>query len=371
MLWLVTWLVFDEPSGRTSSTFPYILVIVIVRRINVVHLYLPLNRFYYLYFRTMNPEQSHTISQVGDNTAPEPVSKNSDVGSLTTGYNMRCPAVKRLMREAAELANPENEYTAQPTETNLFEWHFTIKGPEGCEFENGVYHGRIIFPTEYPMKPPSFILLTPNGRFQTEEKICLSISNYHPETWLPSWSIRTALVALRSFMTTPGNEGAIGSLNFPPEERKKLAIKSRSWECHECGPIVKLLTDNKDAKEEGSSPNSDDVPTTARPQPSTVLPVKSHKKPCSETGVTKQNTHAKNPRGATVTLSTSSATIAHFHNENDTPERTVAEPTASASLLQQQQEPIKNIIYDFGIGCFVVLILALCLRRLYCLFYRL
>ena len=30
------------------------------------------------------------------------------------------------------------------------------------EFEHGIYHGRIIFPVEYPMKPPSIILLTVN-----------------------------------------------------------------------------------------------------------------------------------------------------------------------------------------------------------------
>ncbi|CAK5079567.1 unnamed protein product [Meloidogyne enterolobii] len=42
------------------------------------------------------------------------------------------------------------------------------------------------------MKPPNLRLLTPNGRFETNKNICLSISGYHPETWLPSWSIRTA-----------------------------------------------------------------------------------------------------------------------------------------------------------------------------------
>jgi ubiquitin-conjugating enzyme E2 J1 len=58
------------------------------------------------------------------------------------------------------------------------------------------FAGRIILPTEYPMKPPNIIILTPNGRFETNTKICLSISGYHPETWQPSWSIRTALKAL-------------------------------------------------------------------------------------------------------------------------------------------------------------------------------
>jgi hypothetical protein len=77
--------------------------------------------------------------------------------------------------------------------------------------QGGIYHGRILLPAEYPFKPPAFMMLTPNGRFQTGTKICLSISSHHPEHWQPSWSVRTALTALIAFMPTPG-QGAIGSL---------------------------------------------------------------------------------------------------------------------------------------------------------------
>eukprot|EP01018_Ginkgo_biloba_P006619 Gb_10645 [translate_table: standard] len=71
------------------------------------------------------------------------------------------------------------------------------------------------------------MLLTPNGRFETQTKICLSISNHHPEHWQPSWSVRTALVALIAFMPTKPN-GALGSLDYTKEERHTLAIKSRT-----------------------------------------------------------------------------------------------------------------------------------------------
>ena len=71
--------------------------------------------------------------------------------------------------------------------------------------------GRISLPHEYPLKPPSFEMLTPSGRFETGVKICLSISNYHEELWSPSWSVRLALVALAAFMPTPAG-GAIGGL---------------------------------------------------------------------------------------------------------------------------------------------------------------
>lgn len=69
-------------------------------------------------------------------------------------------AVKRLMREACELSKATDEYFARPLEDNLFEWHFTVHGPPTSDFEGGVYHGRILLPTEYPMKPPNIILLT-------------------------------------------------------------------------------------------------------------------------------------------------------------------------------------------------------------------
>lgn len=147
-------------------------------------------------------------------------------------------AVKRLMKEAAELKDPTDHYHAQPLEDNLFEWHFTVRGPPDSDFDGGVYHGRIVLPPEYPMKPPSIILLTANGRFEVGKKICLSISGHHPETWQPSWSIRTALLAIIGFMPTKG-EGAIGSLDYTPEERRALAKKSQDFCCEGCGFAMK------------------------------------------------------------------------------------------------------------------------------------
>lgn len=123
-------------------------------------------------------------------------------------------------------SNPSDDFMSLPLEENIFEWQFAIRGPNETEFEGGIYHGRIQLPSEYPFKPPSFMLLTPNGRFETQTKICLSISNHHPEHWQPSWSVRTALTALIAFMPTNPN-GALGSLDYKKEERRVLAVKSR------------------------------------------------------------------------------------------------------------------------------------------------
>ena len=63
--------------------------------------------------------------------------------------------------------------------------------------------------------------LQPNGRFETGKKICLSISGHHPESWQPSWSIRTALLAIIGFMPTPG-QGTIGALDYKPDGNLKI-----------------------------------------------------------------------------------------------------------------------------------------------------
>ncbi|KAE9417719.1 hypothetical protein Angca_009924, partial [Angiostrongylus cantonensis] len=173
---------------------------------------------------------------------------------LMEHYNTKCAGVKRLMKEALELREPTEMYFAQPLEDNLFEWHFTVRGPLESDFDGGIYHGRIIFPPEYPMKPPNLVILTPNGRFELNKKICLSISGYHPETWLPSWSIRTALLALIGFMPSAG-AGALGSLEYPIAERRKLAKKSVEWKCKQCGACMKdvlkpLTEDAKKSNEE-------------------------------------------------------------------------------------------------------------------------
>ncbi|OVA02527.1 Ubiquitin-conjugating enzyme [Macleaya cordata] len=142
-------------------------------------------------------------------------------------YNRKNPAVKRILQEVKEMqSNPSDDFMSLPLEENIFEWQFAIRGPSDTEFEGGIYHGRIQLPAEYPFQPPAFMLLTPNGRFETQTKICLSISNHHPEHWQPSWSVRTALVALIAFMPT-NPDGALGSLDYKKEERRVLAIKSR------------------------------------------------------------------------------------------------------------------------------------------------
>ncbi|KAI9302328.1 ubiquitin-conjugating enzyme/RWD-like protein [Cunninghamella echinulata] len=154
---------------------------------------------------------------------------------MKPAYNMKSSAVKRILQEAKELSKEDsNEFEAHPLEDNIFEWHFTISGPEGTDFEGGRYHGRILLPAEYPFKPPHLIFLTPNGRFELHTKVCLSVTAHHEEHWQPSWGIRTVLLAVMGFLPTQ-SKGALGGLDYQKEERQRLAKRSKTWTCNVCG----------------------------------------------------------------------------------------------------------------------------------------
>lgn len=91
--------------------------------------------------------------------------------------------VKRLMKEAKlmkETCDFKN-YFALPSPDNLYKWYFLIYNMEDYEF--GYYMGVILIPNDYPMKPVDIMFITPNGRFATNKKICLSFTSYHPESW--------------------------------------------------------------------------------------------------------------------------------------------------------------------------------------------
>ena len=56
-------------------------------------------------------------------------------------------------------------FIAQPDPGNLFEWFFVIFGIKDAPYAGGYYMGKLVFPKEYPYKPPSIMMVTETGRF--------------------------------------------------------------------------------------------------------------------------------------------------------------------------------------------------------------
>jgi len=116
---------------------------------------------------------------------------------------------------------------AAPDEKNILTWNFIIRGPPESPFAGGEYHGLLLFPSEYPFKPPGIKMLTPSGRFHPDKKICFSMSDFHPGSWNPAWSVATILTGLLSFMLS--DEMTTGSVTSSAAHKAAFAARSHAW----------------------------------------------------------------------------------------------------------------------------------------------
>lgn len=134
-------------------------------------------------------------------------------------------AVLRLQQDYINLnKDPVPYIRAEPLPWNILEWHYVITGPENSPYYGGMYHGSLVFTQQYPFKPPSIYMRTPNGRFQTNRRLCLSISDYHPDEWNPAWSVSSILTGLLSFMLE--DSSALGTMVTMRKEKLQLAYDS-------------------------------------------------------------------------------------------------------------------------------------------------
>jgi len=134
-------------------------------------------------------------------------------------------ATRRLKQDYMRIMKDPVPYVkAHPLQQNILEWHFAVLGPDETPYKGGVYHGKLVFPGEFPFKPPSIYMITPNGRFKCNTRLCLSISDFHPDTWNPAWSVATILTGLLSFMVE--KNPTLGSIETSDYEKRLLATRS-------------------------------------------------------------------------------------------------------------------------------------------------
>jgi ubiquitin-conjugating enzyme E2 J2 len=72
-------------------------------------------------------------------------------------------------------------------------------------------------------------MYTPNGRFKTGQRLCLSNSDFHPESWNPVWGVSTILMGLYSFMLDSAS--TLGSISTTTAEKKRFAAESLAYNC--------------------------------------------------------------------------------------------------------------------------------------------
>jgi len=137
-------------------------------------------------------------------------------------------ALTRLRREYSNIQTEKIPHiVAKPTEKNMLVWHYVLHDLAGeSPYAGGVYWGKLVFPKEYPLKPPAIYMLSPSGRFMTGTRLCLSMSDFHPESWNPSWRIESILIGLVSFMLDTAEPRTTGGVSASTSTRRELAKAS-------------------------------------------------------------------------------------------------------------------------------------------------
>eukprot|EP00439_Symbiodinium_sp_Y106_P064070 s828_g10.t1 len=143
------------------------------------------------------------------------------------GASASAPSVRRLQRELQLIQqSPNAQVAVKPSSASLLEWHFVLHSlPADSPYSGGCYHGRLLFPNGYPHAPPTVVMVTPSGRLETGCRLCLSMTDFHPESWNPAWSVDTILTGLLSYFLSDAESG-YGSIRASWETRRAFAEES-------------------------------------------------------------------------------------------------------------------------------------------------
>ncbi|TGZ64327.1 hypothetical protein CRM22_006438 [Opisthorchis felineus] len=119
----------------------------------------------------------------------------------------------RLQKELATLKNASNQRIFRNVvvdDSNMRHWTGYIV-PEEPPYNKGAFKIEIVFPAEYPFKPPKLLFKTPIYHPNIDEngQVCLPI--IQSDNWKPATKIEYILQALVAMLHSPETERALRS----------------------------------------------------------------------------------------------------------------------------------------------------------------
>jgi ubiquitin-conjugating enzyme E2 D/E len=112
-------------------------------------------------------------------------------------------ALRRIQKELKDLEqDPPSNCSAGPKGDDLFRWEGFILGPADSPYQGGVFKLEILFPVDYPFKPPKIQFLTKiyHPNINASGLICLDILK---QQWSPALTISKVLLSVTSLLTDP------------------------------------------------------------------------------------------------------------------------------------------------------------------------
>jgi len=125
-----------------------------------------------------------------------------------------------LKKQLSELAKcPVEGFSAGLIDDNdIFKWEILIIGPADTLYEGGFFKAHLIFPKEYPLRPPKMKFITDvwHPNIEKSGDVCISILHepgddkygYEKasERWLPVHTVETIIVSVISMLAEPNDE---------------------------------------------------------------------------------------------------------------------------------------------------------------------
>lgn len=141
-----------------------------------------------------------------------------------------------------------HEYVQYHITDNPYVWYIKVRNLWGVdgELQAGEYLFEVRAPEDITAQPPKFTALTPNGIYDINQPVCISIGEYHANQW-------QATLGMPGFC----NELANGMMSYPDlhhgiaiiqhqttkADKRKLAEQSRAYNLKHYGQIVRDIED--------------------------------------------------------------------------------------------------------------------------------
>jgi len=151
----------------------------------------------------------------------ENIHRRGELLGISSPATMAEPQSALLLRkQLAELSkNPMEGFSAGLIDdSDIYRWEVLIIGPQDTHFEGGFFKAHLIFPKEYPLRPPKMKFITDIWHPNVEKNgdVCISILHepgddkwgYEKasERWLPVHTVETILMSVISLLADPNDE---------------------------------------------------------------------------------------------------------------------------------------------------------------------
>jgi ubiquitin-protein ligase len=159
----------------------------------------------------------------------------------------------RIMASHFQKATREPEEFVQFAidESDPQTWYLKVRNLSGKngELEGGEYLFEMWAPPEFPFKPPKFTALTPNGVYEVNQSICISIGEYHADQYRATLGMLGFAKELANGImcwTDLGHGIGIIHMHNSIDDKRQWARASREYNLKHNPKILRKIEDSFD-----------------------------------------------------------------------------------------------------------------------------